>query len=349
MLKLNRNFLKFFIRYYMFYPGREHSLLNYGVKLSDIGESQAIERLRVALRQLALPSDWVGIGDDAAVCQTEPGLAVLTTVDMLVEEVHFKRSTIAPGDLGWKALAVNVSDIFGMGGVPRWCVVALALPGELKVSWLEEFYRGLAQAALAYDTRIVGGDTVGTPGPIVVSLSVIGQAQKPRLRSEACPGDLLVATGPHGLARAGHWALEHPLAAVSHAMAELAMRSQARPAPPGYPATLAALPRLALLDDSDGLGRSMTLLAEASGVAVVLQTNRLKIHPAVAAIAHAAGSDPLDWVLWGGEDYGLVGATPDLPSATGFRVIGKVEMGAGAWLEDSTGRHPLTNHAFRHF
>ncbi|MBM3276302.1 MAG: thiamine-phosphate kinase, partial [Candidatus Sericytochromatia bacterium] len=160
--------------------------------LKWLGEAGAIALMAETLSRRTLPADWIGIGDDAAVT-TLPGEGrVMTTCDVLVEDSHFRRATTSAEDLGWKALAVNVSDIHGMGGQPGWAVIGLALPGDLPVEWLEGLYRGLAAASEALGTPVVGGDSVGSPGPIALSVTVVGQAARPRLRSAARPGDLVV-------------------------------------------------------------------------------------------------------------------------------------------------------------
>jgi thiamine-monophosphate kinase len=177
-----------------------------------------------------------------------------------------------------------------------------------------------------------------------VSFTVVGYTHLPRLRSDARPGDLLVATGPHGLSRAGLWALEHPGADLPLEARIRAERHHRRPALPGARAALTELDRAALLDDSDGLGQSCQLLAAASGVA--LHLDRIPLDPAVVAVAAAAGEDPLHWALWGGEDYGLVAAVPpDRPLLEGWHVVGRVTEGEGATL----GGEPLRGVSFRHF
>lgn len=319
--------------------------------LRDIGESGAIALMAEILGRDLLAPDWVGVGDDCAVTSLAPGMRALTTSDLLVEGTHFRRSTIAPADLGWKALIASVSDIHSMGGAPAWAIVGVSLPGDTPVTWLGGLYRGLAEAARTYRVPVVGGDTVGSPGPITLAVTVVGQAARPRLRSHARPGDVLIGTGPVGLSRAGLWALEHPEERLEPAVRRAAELAHTRPVLPGVPAELVALPRFAMLDDSDGLGTSCRLIAEASGVAVRLAADRIPRHAAVGAIAAAAGEDPLAWRLWGGEDYGLVAAIPpDAPVPAGWTVLGEVASGAGAWLVTPGGDDlPLEGEAYRHF
>lgn len=319
--------------------------------LRDIGEAGVLALVTRILGQDGLPPDWIGPGDDAAVTSLPAGTHVLTTSDILVEEIHFRRHTTSPEDLGWKSLAVNVSDIHSMGGVPAWAIVSIALAADTPVAWLEALYRGLADAARTYGLPIVGGDTSGSPGPAVISITVVGHTDRPRLRSDARPGDVLVASGPFGLSRAGLWALEHPRAPLAAEVRAEAERAHTRPELPGPPRELAGLPRFAMLDDSDGLGASCRLLAESSGVAVRLEAEQIPFDAVVAAIAAEADVDPLIWQLWGGEDYGLVAAIPpDAPVPAGWAVLGGVASGSGAWLSRTDGAlQELVGEAFEHF
>ncbi len=319
--------------------------------MRDIGEAGAIALMAEILGHTGLPAGWLGIGDDAAVTSLRAGARVLTTSDILVEGTHFRRATITAQDLGWKSLAVNVSDVHSMGGEPAWAIVGISLPADVPVSWLEALYRGLDEAARIYRVPIVGGDTVGSPGPITLAITVVGQTDLPRLRSEARAGDILVGSGPFGLSRAGLWALEHPDAPLPGEARRVAQAAHTRPVLPGAPQDLARLPRFAMLDDSDGLATSCRLIAEASGVTVRLAAERIPLAEEVRAIAAVAGEDPLAWQLWGGEDYGLVAAIPpDAPLPAGWTVLGEVAAGAGAWLirADAT-PVALVGEAFKHF
>lgn len=319
------------------------------MNLAEVGEAGAIARMARILGSGSLAPSWIGIGDDGSVTELGGGQA-LTTVDMLVEGVHFRLDTTTPENLGWKALAVNVSDIFAMGGAPSWAVVAIALRGDLPVSWLEALYGGLLEASRRYACPVVGGDTVGTPGPLAISITVVGHATRPRLRSAARPGDVLAVTGPLGLSAAGLWALGHPDAPLPAAAREKAVRAHVRPEPAGYPAALEGIDRLALMDDSDGLGASARQIAAASGAAVLIEADRLALEDEVEGIAEAAGVDPLEWRLWGGEDYGLVATFAGCDALPqGFRAVGRVEEGAGAHLLAGGQRIPLQREGYRHF
>jgi thiamine-monophosphate kinase len=318
--------------------------------LRELGEWGLIAALKA--RFADVPSNWMGIGDDTAVGTLTPGWQTLTTVDLLVEGIHFQRHTTSAEDLGWKALAVNVSDIASMGGLPRWAVVGLSAPSELEVDWVLGFYDGLAAMAHETGTRLVGGDTTGSTGPITLSVTVVGEAERPIRRVGARPGDVVFVTGPVGASAAGLWAIENPERVTEPSLVRgyvnATTNAHRRPVPQvaAGRAVHEAGVRVAMLDDSDGVARSVVLLAEANRVDVRLEVADLPIDAATRAVAGLAGVDPVDWALFGGEDYHLIGAVaPDdfdtLTKAlalarTPCHAIGQVLPGTGrVWM-----RHP---------
>ena len=317
-----------------------------GLTLAQMGEDALIVRIQEILAEVPVPSGWVGIGDDCAITRVAPGVACVTTTDLLVEDVHFRLSTTDPRSLGWKALAVNVSDVVSMGAVPGWATVSVALPGACPVAWIEDLYRGLADMAASCGIVIVGGDTVGSPGPRMIAITAIGTVAHPLRRDTARPGDRLVLTGWPGLSHAGWWALEHPerVKQVDPVHLALAYRAHRRPEIHQIGAGLLADlgPRVALMDSSDGLLRSAREMAKASKVRIELVHAAIPLHPAVVAIATAAGADPTEWALRGGEDYHLVAAMAatslELARARGFEAhdVGSVIPGVGVGLDGDT-------------
>ncbi|HEY9724452.1 MAG TPA: thiamine-phosphate kinase [Oscillatoriaceae cyanobacterium] len=307
--------------------------------LAELGEWGLIAALRerygAANPEFPDAPDFLGIGDDATVGTLTPGSKALTTVDLLIEGVHFRRHTTSPEDLGWKALAVNLSDIAAMGGTPRWAVIGLAAPGDTDADWVLGFYAGLHELARATGTRLAGGDTVGSPGPVMISVTVVGETARPLLRSDARAGDRLFVTGPCGLAAAGLWCMENPDRANSldREYVNAALDAQRKPKPQLNAArAIAGLGvRVALLDNSDGLARSARLLAEANGLDVRLE--QLPLQAATRSIAAQAAIDPRVWALTGGEDYNLVGAiapadVPALEAALSRIGIPLLQIGA---------------------
>jgi thiamine-monophosphate kinase len=223
----------------------------------------------------------VWIGDDAAVLRPPEGVLLLAA-DGLVEGLHWDPALTRIDDAGWKALAVNVSDLAAMGGRPLHCVVTVTVPAG-RAGDLDRLYDGLEAAAKALDCPIVGGDLTGGPA-LVVTVAVTGTADGPPvLRSGARPGDLLFVTGPLGSAAAALHE-RRPSARVPPRVAEgtAARRGGAT----------------AMIDLSDGLVLDLRRLAEASGVGVVVDD--------VPVAANATRDD----ALAGGEDYELLFAAP---------------------------------------
>src|SRR5215470_6406079 len=145
------------------------------------------------------PGVRVGIGDDCAVLEAPGGGLLLATTDLLIEDVHFRRRYAEPADIGWKALAVNVSDIASMGGAPRWALVALACPDGTTMSEVEAFYQGVSAVNEAYGGTVVGGDTSTSPAGWVINITLLGEASRaPLLRSGARSGDVVAVTGDLG-------------------------------------------------------------------------------------------------------------------------------------------------------
>jgi thiamine-monophosphate kinase len=305
----------------------------------------------------------VGIGDDCAVLEPRPGAALLATTDLLLEDVHFRRRWAEPADIGWKSVAVNLSDIAAMGGRPRWALVALACPQGTSPDEIEAFYEGALALARSHTVAIVGGDTSASPGGWMINVTLIGDAITPRLRSTARVGDAVAVTGSIGRSAAGLALLERDTA------------------PPGVDATdLAAVtgahlrprPRVnegqwlgeadgvtAMMDLSDGLGLDLPRLVGESGVGATIDVDRLPIDDATRAVGGALGADPTAWATGGGEDYELLlTCAPEalerlqrgLAEACGTRLtpIGEIVAGRSVrWV--AGGREVAVARGYEHF
>lgn len=166
------------------------------MKLKDIGEFGLIDRLAAGVKTGR--SVIKGIGDDAAVIKCSGGTYLLATVDMLIEDRHFKRSA-APESVGWKALCCGISDIAAMGGSPKWALASCGFTKDLDVKYVDGIYRGIKKAAKKFGVNIVGGDT-NSSDKIILDITVLGEAKngRPVFRSGARPGDLIFVTGELG-------------------------------------------------------------------------------------------------------------------------------------------------------
>lgn len=277
----------------------------------------------------------LGIGDDAAVWRLGDALELATT-DTLVAGVHFLVEGADWRDLGWKALAVNLSDIAAMGGIPHFALITLGLPPDCELEPLTELYEGLATAARTYGTRLVGGDIVGSP-VLFVTVALHGIASGTAYpegvlrRAAARPDDLIAVTGWLGSSAAGLQTLSSNLRLPAGALA-LFRKAHARPQPRVAEGQLLWREGVrCAMDISDGLLADLSKLCAASGVAARIEQDRVSVDPALRR------HFPDTWrslALSGGEDYELLfTASPDAVArvqqraAVPVTVIGSIEQG----------------------
>ena len=273
----------------------------------------------------------MGIGDDAAVLAAPDGRVVAST-DLLVEHRHFRRDWSTAREIGGKAAAQNLADVAAMGAVPTALLVGLAAPGDLPVAWAEDMAAGLAEECARVGATVVGGDLSGAP-LIMLAVTALGDlaGRAPVTRSGARPGDLVAVSGVLGHSAAG-------LALLRAGLTEPAGLVAAHRWPhPDYAAgpDAARLGATSMIDVSDGLAQDLGHLAEQSGVRIDVATARLPLSNALRAASDALGGhDPLDWVLRGGEDHGLVATFPPGTALTGrWSVAGQVGEGQGVWVD----------------
>jgi thiamine-monophosphate kinase len=305
-----------------------------------MGEFELLALLRERL-PAAGPQVRLGSGDDAAV--TVPGGAVATSVDALVEGVHFRRETATLRQIGRKALSTALSDLAAMGAAAGEAYVWLGAPEEMDEAELLEVGEGLAAVAAETGTTVAGGDLTRAP---VLSLAVTVTGHAPNAddfvtRAGARPGDLLVVTGELGGAAAGLLLLERASVEGLDAQAADALKRRQLDPTPRLAAgrALAEAGATAMIDVSDGLAGDAGHVAAASGALLVIDADELPIAPGVEAVAEAAGRDPLELAAAGGEDYELLAALPPEALAparealaalgTSLTTIGRVEAAEG--------------------
>jgi thiamine-monophosphate kinase len=306
------------------------------------GEFDVIRAIRAAAP--AGEGVVVGIGDDCAVLRTDAGEDLLLTTDLLLEGRHF-RADAAPEDIGWKSLAVSVSDIAAMGGRPRHAVAAVALRAEHTGEFADRLTRGLLECAARFACTLVGGDTNATDGPVVVCVTLTGAVPRGGavLRSNARPGDAICVTGALGGSLAGRHL--RPVPRVAEAAALVAGGAVH-----------------AMIDVSDGLSSDLGHIVRESGAAAEVWADRVPVHPDAAAAARADGRTPLDHALHDGEDFELCFTVPAERApvlvagglaGTPVAHVGRIVAGRGAVLLDREGAQrsarPLEPGGFDHF
>ncbi|PTM53250.1 thiamine-phosphate kinase [Desmospora activa] len=304
----------------------------------------------------------VDAGDDAAVIRHRQGMSTVFTCDTMVETVHFLPQTMDATSIGWKCLAANISDVAAMGGIPTYALVSLGVPDQWESSALEAIYQGMDMLARQHDVRLVGGDTVRSPRHLVLTITLLGEVEAGQalLRSSARADDIVFVTGPLGASAAG---LDRLLQASDGNQAYpglIVAHQRPRPQVDVGRWLLESGARIALNDISDGLAQEAYDIAVASGVTVVLEKERIPLNDETRAYAREKKIDPVEWALFGGEDFQLVG-TVSAPKwelicrgaqERGLQLIpvGRVEAGrARVDYIDEEGRRELTQRGFNHF
>ena len=275
------------------------------MRLSELGELGL-------LRELERRGLVDRIADDAAVVG---GLVV--TQDALVESVHFRHEWTSWRDLGYKAAAVNLSDLAASGAEPVGLVVSLGLRPDTAAADVVELYEGLNEPGVP----VVGGDTT-TACSTLLSVTALGRSERVPERGGARPGDLLVVTGPLGASAAGFLSLRHGLGSPL----ETAHR---RPPLRLAEGTELARHAHAMLDLSDGLASDVRHLAERSGVRVVVDLDAVPVAAGVDEVANRLGRDAVEMACGFGEDYELLAAVSEPGRHT---VVGRCETGSGVQL-----------------
>jgi thiamine-monophosphate kinase len=277
------------------------------MKVREIGEFGLIERIAKIVEQ-ADERIVLTIGDDAAVVRPSKSDLALLTTDLLVENVHFKLDSIGPSQLGYKALAVNISDIAAMGGLPDYAVISLALNPETDVKVVEEIYHGMVDVSRKYGVNIVGGD-ITKSDIMIINVAILGNVEETNLcrRSDAEINDIIMVTGKLGASAAGlRLALNPELAAKASNVQQL-KNAHFKPKPRVREGRLLAeLGIHAMLDISDGLASEIKHICAASDVGACLDLSKIPIADGVDTVAAQTGEKPVELALTGGEDYELV-------------------------------------------
>jgi len=325
------------------------------MKVSELGEFGLIDLLAEIAGKPKSESVIIGIGDDAACWRAGADLQLATT-DALIQGVHFDLSDIAWRELGWKALAVNLSDIAAMGGMPRHALVSLGLPGDTDVDDVSDLYKGMMQLARDCDVDIIGGNITAAPA-VMISLTVLGEATtsgKVLTRSAAARGDRIAVTGALGASAAWLAAKKRRLK-LSQRAAKALRNAHVKPKPRvAEGQALAYCGVKAAIDLSDGLLSDLEKVCEASKVGARIFSDRIPVDPTVC---RTFGDAALGLALAGGEDYELLFTAPakiidrvkkDLPCPV--TSIGEITAGRAVKVIDEKGNAvKIKNQGWDHF
>ena len=259
-------------------------------------EAELIEKIRQRFPRIKAE---VGIGDDAAVVALPDGWSALLCSDLLVENSHFQRESHPPDSIGYKAIAVNVSDIGAMGGIPTQCLLSLALPADIEDLWVDAFLDGISAACIQFDVELVGGDS-SSADHIFVDVLMMGKVETGRAvgRNGARDGDLVYVTGDLGGSSLGLSLID------SKGVKHPAVHRHLSPEPRHRVGHRVASKASAMIDLSDGLSVDLGHILTESGVSARIERDRIPCHP---------GAD-MELALHGGEDYELIITSTGLPA-----------------------------------
>jgi thiamine-monophosphate kinase len=307
------------------------------MRLRDLGENGLIDRIRQRFRTSIMP---VGIGDDAAIIDIPAGHNLVYCSDLVVEDTHFLRATHPAHSIGYKAVAVNVSDVGAMGGVPMAFTISLAAPGDLEVAWVDELYTGVEKACRDFDVSLAGGDTSSSKS-IFVDVSMIGRIRSGVAvrRSTAQAGDRIYLTGRLGGSLLGLKQLQAGMRDTS------AIQRHLYPEPRHRAGYALAASAHAMIDVSDGLSTDLMHIVRESSVSGRIYKDRLPVFD-------GAGVED---ALQSGEEYELLITAPDLPETIEglpISVIGEIVPSMGeskVFLVDGLRESVLTPRGWDHY
>jgi thiamine-monophosphate kinase len=332
------------------------------MRLSDVGEFGLIGNIRSICPD---PGDRIllGIGDDAALIRTRPDYSLLLTTDALTEGIHYDLRYVPISALGWKSLAVNLSDVAAMGGFPVCCLVTIGLPDEWSVEDVRSLYQGISRCSIRYNCPVVGGDTVKTRSGSFVNVTVAGEVRsgKEKRRSGAKSGDLLCMTGELGGARTGLEVLQsedNPAYSYPRSVARF-LEPEPRLEEAGD--LIRELETTSMIDISDGLTSEIRHLCEESSLGCVVIEENIAVSEEAIIWARKTGRHPFQFAIESGEEYELLfTVAPDIlnrvskgfspTKASMFSIIGEMRpLEEGIQSRKGGELHPLTIAGWDHF
>jgi thiamine-monophosphate kinase len=278
------------------------------MEIGGIGEFSLIASIRRRMEGKYPPEVALGIGDDCAVLQPQTGMDWVITTDTQVEDVHFRRAWLTPYQIGWRAMAVNLSDIAAMGAQPFGALAALTLPVATEAAFFDQLLEGLCDLGLRCQWPLIGGNLARDPTHLSLTLTVLGHVPRDQsvLRGGARAGDEIWVSGRLGGSSAGLRTFLHTISLADPVCTAL-RRRYTQPQPRVREALFlrASGCLTSMIDLSDGLAGDLGHLCEESGVGAQIVAGERALEAGVRAVAVVLGEDPLELALRGGEDFEL--------------------------------------------
>ncbi len=279
--------------------------------IEQIGEHGLIQRI-----QSKFPSKYpgvvLGIGDDAAIITPDARKSLLLSTDTLREDIHFRKGYCTFYDMGWKAVAVSISDIAAMGGMPRHLLLSIAVPHKTSVTDLDGMIKGVADITTKYEVSLIGGNISRSTNGVTIDTTVIGELNKGTgvARSGASVGDMIYITGKVGKSAIGFSLLKSAtdIRSISYRTAVPFIASHLRPVPRVREGMILGANKLAtaMIDISDGLLADLDHICKQSKVGANIYTSLIPLPDIPRRLKREVARDPLYYALYGGEDYELL-------------------------------------------
>jgi len=329
------------------------------MQLSKLGEFRLIKGLEKFCETTSRKDVILGIGDDAAAIKTSKGI-ILITSDTLIEGVHFDLSFTTSYQLGYKILAVNISDIFAMGGKPKYFILNLAIPRTSDTKCVREIYRGIKKLANKFDIAIIGGDTSASKDKLLLSGTLIGETKKIITRAGARPGDGIFVTGTLGDSAMGLRILKKIGKKINFEGQGMKIKGSPLPLTP-YTLSLIKQhlmpePRplkdisgvTSMIDISDGLLMDLSHICEKSRVGAIIYKDKIPLSKELINAARDLNIDPFRFAFKGGEDYVLLFTASSGVKINAFRIGEIIEQ--GCFIVDAKGKKtPFKAEGYEHF
>ncbi|MEA3359646.1 MAG: thiamine-phosphate kinase [Thermodesulfobacteriota bacterium] len=333
------------------------------MKFNEIGEFGFIESIK---KQCSTLSKNVikGIGDDCAVFRANSSSVFLFTTDMLVEDVHFIMDKITPYQLGWKSVAVNLSDIAAMGGIPLHVLISIGIPVKTDVELIKDLYRGMNDICSHYNVNILGGDTVASRDKLIINISLLGDGEEHSVlyRHGAGPGDKIYLTGYIGDSSAGLNILKNEILATGDSRKHF-IKAHNEPWPLIETGRIIATSQLAsaMIDLSDGLLSDLGHICKESKVGASIFEEQIPLSKELKLLSSRENFNPLKLALSGGEDYILLFTAPEKnihaieqlskeKNISPLFIVGEITKEKGIMLIDKYGKSTtVSSKGFDHF